>query len=97
MISRLINLPCDILTRPLLLDLPCRDSKDSKNLDHYLYDQILQCLGQSYLNINLETLEKGFYPLEEIDERVLARSDILSRLRAPWSELSARMKKFTHH
>jgi hypothetical protein len=96
-ISRLRNLPRDRLTRPSLLDLLCRDSKDSENLDHYLYDQILHRLGQSHLNICLETFEKVFDPLEEIDERVLARSDILSRLRGPGSELSATMKKITHY
>jgi hypothetical protein len=69
------------LTHSAFLDLPCHDPENRENLCHYLNDYIGHLHGQRHFCIDLETSEKHFNPLENIDKSVLACSSIFSRLR----------------
>jgi hypothetical protein len=71
----------------------CRDSQDSKNFHHYLNNQVLHCLIQSHFNVDIETFEKAFNPVEYTNKRILARANIFSGLQTLWSDLSAPIKQ----
>ena len=81
MISQIKVVRADSLTCKPLLNPFCRDGKGSKNLDHYLYDQLHHPIRQSHFSIHLETFEKIFNPREDVSEHFLARINIRSCLR----------------
>jgi hypothetical protein len=97
MISRVTTLPTNRLTHESLTDLFCRDSKDSKNLHHYLYNQVLHCFTQLHLNVGLETFEIVFDSIEHINKRVLACANIFSSLQTLWSDWSAPINEIAYH
>src|SRR6267154_463076 len=71
---------CKILTHPALLDLLCRDPQNGENLDHYLNEYIHHFRSWRHLCVGLETSEKHFNALEDVDKSALACPNILSRL-----------------
>jgi hypothetical protein len=70
----------DWLTRSTLLDFLCRNRKNREHFHYDLNDDIHHCLSWPHLGVSLETFEKMFDVLEKIDEYILTRIDILSRL-----------------
>ena len=55
--------------------LLCGNHKGTKNLGH---DS--SCTCRWHLCVYLEPFEEGFVVLEDVDERILARTDVLGRL-----------------
>src|SRR6266702_1053422 len=68
------------LTCPSLLHLPRYNRKNSKDLNHYLHDGVPHRLCCRHLGICLEPSEEAFNALEDIDERISARNNVLCRL-----------------
>ena len=79
-ISQIKAVQTDGLTCKSLVDPFCRESKDSENLDRYLYDQFRHPIGQSHFSICLKAFEKVFDPRKQINEHFLGRINILSCL-----------------
>ena len=69
------------LTRPSLSDLFSCNSKNVQNFHHYFGDYIHHFLVKCRFSINLESLEKSLYSLEDLKKSVLARANILGNLR----------------
>jgi hypothetical protein len=70
----------DELTRSTLFDFLCRNCKNTEHFHYDLHDNIHHCLGRSHLDVRLETFEEMFDVFEKIDEYILIRINILSRL-----------------
>ena len=68
------------LTRSSLFNLLCCDRKKSQHLHHYFHDYIHHFRRRCHLNVDLETLEEIFHALKDIDEIVVTRPNVLSRL-----------------
>ena len=58
-----------------------RDREDVQHLDHYLYYDVRHRVCRRHGGISLEAFEEVLHVLEEIDERILTRFNVLSRLR----------------
>ena len=63
-----------------MLDLLGRDRQNRKNLNHDLSDYVHHFRRRRYLNIVFKASEKILYAFEDIDENVLACSNILDCL-----------------
>jgi hypothetical protein len=70
------------LTRPSLSDLFSCNSNNVEDFHHYFRDCIHHFLVKCRFRVNLESLEKCFYTLEDLKKSVLARANILGCLRA---------------
>jgi len=64
-----------------LLDLLGRDRQNRKNLNHDLSDYVHHFRRRRHLNIVFKASEKILYAFEDVDEVVLACSNILDSLR----------------
>jgi hypothetical protein len=84
------------LTRSALIDLLCRDRKNRQHLHHYFHDHIHHLRRRCYLSVDLETQEKILHALEDINERVLTRTGILSRLTPRCQNSRAKLKRGKH-
>ena len=58
-----------------------RDREDVQHLDHYLYYDVRHRVCRRHGGISLEAFEEVLDAFEEIDERILTRFNVLSRLR----------------
>ena len=77
---------CDVfvyeqLTRPALLDLLCRNRQNRKDLNHDLSDYAHHFRCRRHLSIIFKASKKILYAFEDVDESVLACSNILECLR----------------
>ena len=70
----------DRLTLSSLLHLLRHNQKDSKYLNHYLHHDVLHSICRRHLGIFFEPSEEILNSIEDINERILARSNILYRL-----------------
>jgi hypothetical protein len=69
-----------LLTKFAFFNLLRRNPKNRQNFDHNLNDCIHHFRGRPHRCVDLETSEKAFNALKDIDERILASSNILSCL-----------------
>jgi len=69
------------LTRSTFLDLLSRNPKNRQHFHQYLNDDICHFRGRRHLDVNLETSKKCFDAFKDVNEGVLARSDIPNRLK----------------
>ena len=69
------------LTCPALLHLLRRDRQDAKDLNHDLSDYVHHFRCRPHLSIVFKASEEILYAFEDVDESVLARSNILDCLR----------------
>jgi hypothetical protein len=67
-------------TRSFLFYLLCHDREDGKYFGHDFDDNVSHCRGGCHCRVRLEASEKNFDPFEQVNERILARFDILCRL-----------------
>jgi len=68
------------LTEPSLLDLLGCESEDRQQLDHDLDNYTSHCGGGWDLSVYFKTMEEMFHALEEIDDGIITRTNILSHL-----------------
>jgi hypothetical protein len=68
------------LTCPSLFCLLRRNSKDIQYFNHYLYNDVCHRLGRWDFGVGLETFEKILNTLKDVDQDLLGRSNVLSRL-----------------
>lgn len=64
------------LTETPLLDILRRQGQNGEYFNHYLYSHIGHRRGGGELSINMEPLEEIPDTFEEINERVVARTDL---------------------
>jgi hypothetical protein len=69
-----------MLTHSALPNLLRRNSKNRQNFYHYLNDYVHHLHGRRQFCIDLETSEKHFDALKDVNKSVLARPSILSCL-----------------
>ena len=69
------------LTRSTLFDLLCGDCENRKYLDHDLHDHVGHHFSRSHFGVGLKTFEETLDAHEDIDEHILARFNIFSRLK----------------
>jgi hypothetical protein len=77
--SQYIHATCK-LTCPSLFSLLCRNSKDIQYFNHYLDNDVRHRLGWWDFGVGLETFEEIFNTLKDVDQGLLGRTNILSRL-----------------
>ena len=70
-----------LLTRPTLLDPLCRNCKNRKDRDHYLYHHIRHFGSWWHLRVYFEATEKLFNTVEYFRESFLTCKNISGRLR----------------
>jgi hypothetical protein len=68
------------LTDSTLFDFFCSDGQNVEDLDHYGRDRVHHSLIRCHFCVCVQTLEKCFYALEHLKERVLIRANVLSCL-----------------
>ena len=78
------------LTRSALPDLFRRNRQDAEHLDQDGRDCIRHFLIWWHLGVDFETSKKGFYSFEDVDESVLARTDIFNCLRRRKKKLASK-------
>jgi hypothetical protein len=71
------------LTKSTLLDLFGRKSEGGEQFHYYLHQNVLQGFRERDLGINTESAEKPFEGREQIDKRVVTRTNVFDRLRNP--------------
>ena len=69
------------LTRSTLFNLLCGDCENRKYFYHDLHDHASHRFSRSHFCVGLESLEKTFDADEDVDEHILARIHIFSRLK----------------
>ena len=60
--------------------LLCRNSEDVQYFNHYLHDDVRHRCGWRNFGIDLEAFEKVLNTLKDVDEGLLACTNVLSRL-----------------
>src|SRR6266478_4609186 len=70
-----------ILTQSALLHPFCCNPKNRENLDHYLNDDIYHFRGRLHFGVNLQSSEKQFDALKNVDKCIFARPNVLDCLR----------------
>ena len=70
----------DRLTRSTLFDLICRDGENRKDFSHYLHNRVGHRGSWWHFRVRLKTFEKTLNPHKDINEYILARNYIFSRL-----------------
>jgi hypothetical protein len=70
----------ELRTRSTLPHLFRGNREDAQHFDHNLHDYVRHCLRRFHCRIGLKTLEEFFDAIEEIDQGVLARFNILGYL-----------------
>ena len=68
------------LTQPPLLDLPRCYSKSRENLHQYFYDDVGNGRRKRDPCVDIKPAEESLDRLEQVDESIIARSNILYRL-----------------
>ncbi len=71
------------LTEPSLLDLLGPESEDRQQLDHDLDYYTSHCGGGWDLGVYFKTMEEMFHALEEVDDGIITRTNVLSHLYDP--------------
>ena len=70
----------DRLTRSTLFDLFCGDSKNRKYFYHDLHNHVRHPSSRLHFRVRLETHEESLDPHEDVNQHVLTRIHIFSRL-----------------
>jgi hypothetical protein len=68
------------LTQLPLLDLPRCHSKSGENLHQYFYDDVGNGRRKRDPCVNIKSAEESLDGLEQLDEGIIARTNILYRL-----------------
>jgi len=68
------------LTRSTLFDLLCGDGENRKYFYHDLHDHVSHRISWLHFRVCLETLEETINAHEDVDEYILARIYMFSRL-----------------
>jgi hypothetical protein len=69
------------LTHSALLDFFCSDGNNIEDFNHYGRDRLHHSLIWRHFSVYVQTPEKCFYALEQLEESVLVRANVLSCLR----------------
>ena len=75
-----MTIESDGLTRSTLFDLICRNSENRKDFCHYLHNRVGHRSSWRHFRVRLKTFEKTLNPHKDVNEYILTRSYVLSRL-----------------
>jgi hypothetical protein len=68
------------LTHSTLFDFFCHDGQNIEHFNHNFRDRVHHSLIWRHFSVCVQALEKCFYALEHLKERVLIRANVLSCL-----------------